>query len=203
MAETSMKIHEFKKQTFIKEKLKQDVKEMTQIHTDLKTHVNKLKNRKPVRKSVSFADDCGLLLVHNFNVPRYYHKEPAKKLSKVTNVTEVNSSNDDLYLESTLTNRTAVFGCLVNKNSKINCNNLKIIYTWDSEKYLSTTPYILGGGDKSERLFFKIQAPSKNKHGVLKKDENGSITVEFFVVNNGEKSKLNNGKRFQVTWTGR
>ena len=35
--------------------------------------------------------DCRLLLVHNFNVPRYYHKKPAKKLSKVTNVTEVKS----------------------------------------------------------------------------------------------------------------
>ena len=37
--------------------------------------------------------DCRLLLVHNFNVPRYYHKKPAKKLSKVTNVTEVKSSS--------------------------------------------------------------------------------------------------------------
>lgn len=195
-------IHELKKQTFIKQKLEQELEHMTsQINADAK-YVNKLKtkNRKSVHKSVSFADDCGLLLVHNFNIPKkYHHKESAKKLSKVTTVTEVNKSNDELYLESTLTNRSAVFGCLVNKNKDIKCTDLKIIYTWDRLNYHSTSPYMLGG-DQSERLFFKIHAPKLRKQ----KDENGSMKVHFFMVNNGVKmTSLNHGKMFQVTWTGR
>ena len=43
--------------------------------------------------SIHQREIADYLLVHNFNVPRYYHKKPAKKLSKVTNVTEVNSSS--------------------------------------------------------------------------------------------------------------
>jgi len=200
-----MSRYELKKQTFLTEKLEQDLLAMTKRNTDLQIQVQKLKTRKK-KKSVSFADDCGLLLVNDVNLQNnkenLQNEEPVKKLSKVTNVTsEVHKSNEQFFLESTLSNHTTVFGTLVNKNPDIKYSDLKVVYTWGRKDFKTTTPFVLGG-DKSERYFFRIQVPRLRNR--VKGDENNNLTVRFFILNKGEKmSQLNNGNDFEVLWTGR
>lgn len=144
-------------------------------------------------KTVHFADDCGFLLVRNYNLPET-EKKPIKKLSKLSNFTECEYENDEIYLESTLTNRTSVFGTIVSRNPNILCDELKIIYSWDNNNYRSTLPYLLGS-NKRQRFLFKINVPKK----FIQKDENKS--VRFYIQHNCQRLKnLNDGKDFNVMW---
>ena len=163
---------------------------------------NKIKRK--ATKTVHFADDHGYLLVKNFNIPtcrttqKQQQQQPVKKLSKVTNFTECIKENNDIYLESTLTNKSAVFGTLVINSDLIEHSDIKIAYRWGNKYYRSSLPYYLGS--KTGRLLFKLPVPSqKNKTT----DENRKLEVNFFVLYKGKRlHDINNGKDFIVSWTG-
>ena len=191
-------IQELKKQTLLTEKLEDELKEMAKRNNEIQLQVQNTKISRRT-KSVHFADDCGFLLARNFNIPTV---EPrVKKLSKVSNFLHTECrDNDELYLESTLSNRMAVFGTVISNKSDLKSEELKIIYTWDNNKHSqSTTPYFLGS-NKKERFLFKIPAPRRTRQ---QKDENKTFTVKFHLEYEGKRLLINNGEDFVAEWSGR
>jgi hypothetical protein len=178
------------------------------IHNkDNNNNNNKIKRK--ATKTVHFADDHGYLLVKNFNIPTScnhnasMHKQqpPVKKLSKVTNFTECIKENNDIYLESTLTNKSAVFGTLVIDNTQIEPNDIKIAFSWDNKQYRSALPYYLGS--KTGRLLFKLPVPRRRSKTTDVENLQRTLQVNFFVLYQGKRlTKINNGDDFLVSWTG-
>lgn len=174
------------------------------------------KIKRKATKSVHFADDHGYLLVKNFNIPtkktmtsrthaqhqqqqRQQHQQPPVKLSKVTNIIECTKDNNLIYLESTITNKSAVFGTLV-VNDSINASDIKIAYRWDSKSnYRVSLPYYLGS-----RLLFKLPVPKRMKSSAVVTDENCDNTreVKFYVIYQEKKFiNINGGQELCVSWT--
>lgn len=166
--------------------------------TESKRNIDKIKRK--ATKSVHFADDHGYLLVKNFNIPKTTtcKGQPPVKLSKVTNFTECTKENNDIYLESTITNKSAVFGTLVVTNDLVEPSDLKIAYCWDKKtSYRISLPYYVGS-----RLIFKLPVPKRLKG--MSTDENNALNVSFYVTHQDKRlTQLNNGNEYTVTWTER
>lgn len=178
-------------------------------HSEMENN-NKIKRK--ATKSVRFADDHGFLLVKNFNIPSQCTntnntslQTPAKKkLSKVTNFTECHPDNnsESIYLESTATTKSGVFGTLALKDTTIDTDLLRVLYSWDSRTTKTTQPFLVVPG-KTGRLLFKVPVPRlKSKISSTPSDESRStLLVNFYITYKGKRLPLNEGKDFVATWS--
>jgi len=179
-------------------------------HSDMENNNNTIKRK--ATKSVRFADDHGFLLAKNFNIPSHHCSKhmslqaPAKKLSKVTNFIEChNESNELIYLESTATTKSGVFGTLAVQDTTIDTELLRVVYSWDMHcKTCKTTQPFLVVPGKTGRLLFKVPVPRlkiKTSSTSTSSDESRKLQVNFYITYKGKRLSLNDGKDFvAVVW---